>query len=311
MLEWWAAAEVRFFSPDNSLPDGVVAEHTMILGNHYGDVDWIMGWIVSEKIGQLGSCKSYLKKVTRYLPVIGWSWWMCDFVFMDRTWEADKERLFKRFETLRKHPDETPFMIGLFCEGTRVSEEKLEASRKWCAETGRPVLEHIMWPRTKGFASSVIALEGKLESVYSMCVGCPDKKRLPSFSNILFAKQPYVQMAIKRTPYADMPKEHEAIRRWADQTYVTMDSDLKHMFKEGTFPGTEMYFPRQWISLLSMTFWMIVVQGSLIYHAAAGHENALSHIFWSYVICGGLLAFICKFGERKYKDKTEDEKKKE
>eukprot|EP01061_Rhynchopus_euleeides_P026834 TRINITY_DN43698_c0_g1_i1.p2 TRINITY_DN43698_c0_g1~~TRINITY_DN43698_c0_g1_i1.p2 ORF type:complete len:430 (+),score=159.74 TRINITY_DN43698_c0_g1_i1:52-1290(+) len=311
VMEWWGNAEVRFFSPDNSFPDGVWAEHTMVLGNHYGDIDWIMGWIVAEKIGVVGSTKSYLKKVTRYLPVLGWSWWLCDFVFMDRTWDKDKDRLYHRFDTLRQHPDEAPMMIGLFCEGTRVSEEKLESSRKWCAETGRPVLEHIMWPRTKGFASSVVALEDKLGAVYSMCVGCPDKSRLPTFGAVLRAEEPYVQMAIKRTPYADMPKEYEEIRRWADQIYVDMDTDLKHMHEKGTFSGVEMYFPRQYISLFSMIFWTVLVQGSLVLYIASGAENALYHVFGIFFVCGALLYFMVRYGERQYKEKKPEQEKKD
>lgn len=57
-------------------------------------------------------------------------------------------------------------ILLLFCEGTRLTKEKYEASVKFSQEKGLPVMKHHLQPRTKGFA---LCLE-RMKQVGKCCV---------------------------------------------------------------------------------------------------------------------------------------------
>ncbi|KAJ9443938.1 1-acyl-sn-glycerol-3-phosphate acyltransferase 3, partial [Diplonema papillatum] len=91
-FDWWAEWDVRFFCPNGDF-DVKRQENTIVLGNHYGDVDWMIGWLLAERHGTLGHAKSYMKSFTKYLPILGWSWYFADYVFLDRSWNKDESTL--------------------------------------------------------------------------------------------------------------------------------------------------------------------------------------------------------------------------
>ena len=299
-VEWWGGFQVRCFSPNNDFPDGVIpSENTIVLGNHYGDVDWMMGWIVAEKVGTLGNSKCYLKHVTQYVPILGWSWKMSDFIFLRRDWAEDKAQLHKAFKTLRDYPKETPWWIGLFCEGTRQSEEKIKASQEWCRENGRPVMRHILYPKTKGFAVSAVELKGKLDAVYSITLGCPDPNRAPSFGALLRGEQPVLQLCMSRWAADDLPETEEAMKQFCADVHVKKDLALRECKRTGRFPGTEFAMKRNPHSAVAMAVWFVLVQGLILYWAMSVN-NAAYAVVGVYAGFGLLLGFVVKVGEKKH-----------
>jgi hypothetical protein len=43
----------------------------LLIMNHTYETDWLFGWMFCEKVGVLGNCKAYAKKVISYIPTIG------------------------------------------------------------------------------------------------------------------------------------------------------------------------------------------------------------------------------------------------
>ena len=43
----------------------------LLIMNHAYETDWLFGWMFCEKVGVLGNCKAYAKKVISYIPTIG------------------------------------------------------------------------------------------------------------------------------------------------------------------------------------------------------------------------------------------------
>src|SRR5690349_1174103 len=102
--------------------------------NHAYETDWLFGWMFTEKIGVLGNCKAYAKKVISYIPTIGWSWKFAEFVFLERSYDKDKEIINTQLNAIFDYPD--PVWLLLNAEGTRFTKTKHEASVKFAKERG-------------------------------------------------------------------------------------------------------------------------------------------------------------------------------
>lgn len=62
-------------------------EHAVIIMNHHYELDWLYGWMVADRFRVLGNCRVYVKKMLKYVPLIGWAWNFSDVVFLERNWE--------------------------------------------------------------------------------------------------------------------------------------------------------------------------------------------------------------------------------
>lgn len=51
------------------------------------------------------NCKAYAKKVIQYLPPIGWMWKFSEFVFLERSFDKDKEIIKRQITELCDYPD--------------------------------------------------------------------------------------------------------------------------------------------------------------------------------------------------------------
>ena len=128
-------------------------EHAVILMNHHYELDWLFGWMVADRQGILGNCRVYVKKVIKYVPVIGWAWCFSDTLFLARDWGKDQVVLDDCLGALMDYPD--PVWILLFPEGTRFTKDKYLASKKFAESRNLPVLKHHLVPRTKGFSYTI------------------------------------------------------------------------------------------------------------------------------------------------------------
>ncbi|KAG6517610.1 hypothetical protein ZIOFF_021006 [Zingiber officinale] len=43
-------------------------EHALVISNHKSDIDWLVGWILSQRSGCLGSTLAVMKKSSKFLP---------------------------------------------------------------------------------------------------------------------------------------------------------------------------------------------------------------------------------------------------
>ena len=59
----------------------------------------------------LQTCKCYMKGYLKFLPIIGFSWWCTEFVFLRRNWQKDQKVLERSLSTLQDFP--FPFWVGI------------------------------------------------------------------------------------------------------------------------------------------------------------------------------------------------------
>lgn len=90
-----------------------------------------------------------------------------------RNWLQDRAELNKVFQSIVEHqwpmcrccaPDllrnATDMFLGLvsYCEGTRFTPRKYQATVEWCRSNNKPVPKHTLFPRAKGFVATVQTL---------------------------------------------------------------------------------------------------------------------------------------------------------
>eukprot|EP01064_Diplonema_japonicum_P027735 TRINITY_DN4084_c0_g4_i2.p1 TRINITY_DN4084_c0_g4~~TRINITY_DN4084_c0_g4_i2.p1 ORF type:complete len:399 (+),score=66.35 TRINITY_DN4084_c0_g4_i2:79-1197(+) len=294
--EWWAEFQIFLYVEEGQHTRN---ENCILVGNHAGDVDWMMGWYLAEKVGILQNSKAYMKKISKFLPILGWCWYFSDYIFLDRNWNTDKKTLAKTFETMNSY--KSNFWLALFAEGTRKSPQKLKESQEWCAKNGKPVLKHVLWPRSKGFISSVQALRGKLESVCVVTI-YPDPSALPSFGKLLMAKPCKCHLAIKRTPISEVPSTDEELKTMCEDAFLLKEKDLEYASTHNKFPYPVTTAKRNIGSRISMWFWTIFIQGSLIYFwTSATTMTVPVAIVILHLVLGGALVGMIRYAET---DKT-------
>lgn len=53
-LESWAEYDIKVFAKEGDLEKYANSEHALCVLNHRGDLDWMIGWVLIERMGMLG-----------------------------------------------------------------------------------------------------------------------------------------------------------------------------------------------------------------------------------------------------------------
>lgn len=146
LIDWWAGVKIRLYT-DLETYRLMGKEHALVISNHRSDIDWLVGWVLAERSGCLGSALAVMKKSSKFLPVIGWSMWFSEYVFLERSWAKDENTLKSGLGWLEDFP--LPFWLALFVEGTRFTRAKLLAAQEYATSSGLPVPRNVLIPRTK------------------------------------------------------------------------------------------------------------------------------------------------------------------
>uniref|UniRef100_A0A804L7U8 1-acylglycerol-3-phosphate O-acyltransferase n=1 Tax=Musa acuminata subsp. malaccensis TaxID=214687 RepID=A0A804L7U8_MUSAM len=267
LVDWWAGVkkmrslrerqlayeiEVQLFA-DSKTYALMGKEHALVISNHKSDIDWLVGWILSQRSGCLGSTLAVMKKSSKFLPVIGWSMWFTEYLFLERSWTKDESTLKSGLQQLKDFP--RPFWLALFVEGTRFTPAKLLAAQEYATSQGLPIPRNVLIPRTKGFVSAVSIMRSFVPAIYDVTVAIPSDQPPPTMFRILKGQSSVVHVHIKRHEMTDLPETDEGVSQWCKDIFVAKDALLDKHKSEGTF-GVE---PRQLgqpiKSLLVVVFW--------------------------------------------------------
>lgn len=203
-LESWAGYNVTIYGDPDVIKKYSNTEHAFCIINHRGDLDWMIGWIIIERMGMLGGTKCFLKESVQYLPVVGWSFWLMEFPMLKRNWEKDRSCLAELSARLANYP--INLLMCIFPEGSRFTKEKHEASKEFCRSRGIEPLRHHLYPRTKGFAYAVKNMH-YIDVVYDVTLGF--KKGEPSILGVLNADPCEIDVLARRIEIKDFSRENE------------------------------------------------------------------------------------------------------
>ncbi|KAG0490888.1 hypothetical protein HPP92_007751 [Vanilla planifolia] len=253
LVDWWAGVKIRLYADSESFKS-MGKEHALVISNHRSDIDWLVGWILAQRSGCLGSTLAVMKKSSKFLPVIGWSMWFTEYLFLERSWAKDEDTLKSGLQRLKDFPQ--PFWLALFVEGTRFTPAKLMAAQEYAASQGLPIPRNVLIPRTKGFVSAVNNMRSFVPAIYDMTVSIPKDSPSPTMLRILKGQPSVVHVHMKRHPMNELPQTDEGIAQWCRDIFVEKDALLDKHLARDTY-GEEDYKPivRPLKSLLVVIFW--------------------------------------------------------
>ncbi|KAF3452546.1 hypothetical protein FNV43_RR02979 [Rhamnella rubrinervis] len=232
LIDWWAAIKVEVHA-DSETFRLLGKEHALLICNHRSDIDWLIGWVLAQRSGCLGSALAIMKKEAKYLPIIGWSMWFSDYVFLERSWVKDERTLKSGFRRLEDFP--MPFWLALFVEGTRFTQTKLAAAQEYAASRGLPVPRNVLIPRTKGFVTAVGHMRSFVPAIYDCTLAVPKNRPSPTLLRIFRGQTSVVKVQIKRHLMQELPETGEGTAQWCKDVFVTKDALLERYVAKGTF----------------------------------------------------------------------------
>ncbi|GKV34652.1 hypothetical protein SLEP1_g43010 [Rubroshorea leprosula] len=262
IFDWWAGVKIQLFT-DSETFKLMGKEHALVMCNHRSDLDWLVGWVLAQRSGCLGSAIAVMKKSSKLLPVIGWSMWFSEYIFLERSWAKDESILKSGLQRLKDFPQ--PFWLALLVEGTRFTQAKLLAAQEYAASTGLPVPRNVLIPRTKGFVSAVSNMRSFVPAIYDITVAIPKTSSQPTMIRLFKGQPSVVHVHLKRRSMNELPETDEAIAQWCRDVFVAKDALLDKHVAEDTFSGQELQnIGRPLKPLLVVTFWAcMVVFGAL------------------------------------------------
>ncbi|KAF4364267.1 hypothetical protein F8388_000219 [Cannabis sativa] len=237
LIDWWAGVKIQVYT-DRETFQSMGKEHALVICNHRSDIDWLVGWVLAQRSGCLGSTLAVMKKSSKFLPVIGWSMWFSEYLFLERSWAQDEATLKSGIRRLKDYP--LPFWLALFVEGTRFTQAKLLAAQEYAISRGLPVPRNVLIPRTKGFVSAVSHMRSFVPAVYDVTVAIPKTSPPPTMLRLFKGQPSVVHVHIKRHVMKDLPESDEAVAQWCKDIFIAKDSLLDKHKAEDTFAGQEL-----------------------------------------------------------------------
>ncbi|XP_019154454.1 PREDICTED: 1-acyl-sn-glycerol-3-phosphate acyltransferase 2-like isoform X1 [Ipomoea nil] len=232
LIDWWAGVKVQLYTdPETFKLMG--KEHALLISNHRSDIDWVVGWVLAQRSGCLGSTLAVMKKSSVYLPVIGWSMFFSEYLFLERSWAKDESTLKSGLKRLQDYP--LPFWLALFVEGTRFTQAKLLAAQEYAASTGLPIPRNVLIPRTKGFVTAVNHMRSFVPAIYEVTVAIPKSSPAPTMLRIFKGQPSVVHIHMKRHMMKDLPENDDDIAQWCRDVFVAKDKLLDKHITEDSF----------------------------------------------------------------------------
>lgn len=233
---WWGLCVLlselfygtRLVLTGDDVPPG---ENAVIILNHQSMTDIPVVLAFAKRKGRLGDLKWFVKDVVKYVPGIGWGMLFLDCLFIKRNWADDKSYVLKVFERILKHS--IPIWLISFVEGTRVRPSKLAQSRKYALENALRPPEHVLIPRTKGFAASVQSLRGHARAIYDLTIGYVEG--VPTIWQWIRGDVRQVHLHVRRFALEDLPKDEEGLSRWLVRVFEEKDQLLSGYYARGCF----------------------------------------------------------------------------
>lgn len=241
LFDWFFESQMKVYHAKKEQEDQLFSGHNIFLANHGYELDWVGAWLVTDKFGHLASCKAMLKSDLKYIPVVGWSWAMSDQLFLDRNWEKDKHKFSGSLDVLLKYK---PMVATFFCEGTRFTQEKIEASKKFAAERGLEAPKYHLIPRTKGFVAVMTHLKQRQRDnpglevyVYNAQIAYEESGALSIADIIKRGLKPKGHIYFDRIPISEIPDDEEGCATWLHNLFLKKDDLQEHFNKHNRFPG--------------------------------------------------------------------------
>ncbi|KAM7193475.1 acyltransferase [Naviculisporaceae sp. PSN 640] len=210
----------------DTLPQG---ESAIVVCNHVAWCDFYMIQMLAIRAGMLSRCRWFSKIELRMVPFLGWGLWAMGMPMVTRNWVKDQAELERVFKGITKR--KWPTWLVAFSEATRFTPEKYEQSVKYCEKHNKPQPLHLLYPRVKGFVSTVQHLRKSphVKAVYDMTIAYQKGKQWHLAPNIwetlscarLTEERGYkFHVHARRYELKDLPGDDEGLAQWLVERWV-------------------------------------------------------------------------------------------
>ncbi|KAI1341484.1 1-acyl-sn-glycerol-3-phosphate acyltransferase [Xylariaceae sp. FL0016] len=229
---WWVqaifeknnGANIRFYG--DRLPR---KESAIVVANHVSWADFYMIQAMALRSGMLGQCRWFAKIQLRVVPFLGWGLWAMGMPMVSRKWMRDQRELQRVFSGVVDK--KWPMWLISFSEATRYTPKKYEESKVWCEQNGRPQPQHLLYPRTKGFVTTVQHLRKAphVKAVYDFTIAYQHKDKFLEAPNMWETlKLPNISthygyqfhILARRFPLEELPQTNDELAKWLEQRWV-------------------------------------------------------------------------------------------
>ncbi|CAH8255267.1 unnamed protein product [Arabidopsis lyrata] len=238
LSDWWACIKINLYADAETL-ELIGKEHALVLSNHRSDIDWLIGWVMAQRAGCLGSSLAIMAKEAKYLPIIGWSMWFSDYIFLERSWAKDENTLKAGFKRLEDFP--MTFWLALFVEGTRFTQEKLEAAQDYASIRSLPSPRNVLIPRTKGFVSAVSQIRSFVPAIYDCTFTVHNNQPTPTLLRMFSRQSSEVNLQMRRHKMSELPETDDGIAQWCQDLFITKDAQLEKYFTKNVFSDLDVH----------------------------------------------------------------------
>ncbi|KAL3961664.1 hypothetical protein ACCO45_003187 [Purpureocillium lilacinum] len=217
----WAWIQLIFVSLNGAdighsgdeLPPG---ESAIVVANHVAWSDFYMIQALAIRAGMLAAAGSFL----------GWGLWAMGMPMVSRNWLRDRAELDRVFSGIVR--DGYPTWLISFSEATRFTKKKYAESVAWCKKNDKPQPRHLLYPRTKGFITTVQHLRkaAHVKAVYDFTVAYRRQGEAPSMWQTLSvpglsSRCGYeFHVHARRFPIDSLPKTDEGLAQWLESRWV-------------------------------------------------------------------------------------------
>jgi lysophosphatidic acid acyltransferase/lysophosphatidylinositol acyltransferase len=227
-----------------------------------------VSWLLLEKFKVLGCSRGFAKSAIKFIPIIGWLFFLDDHIFLDRSFERDQKVIEHKISNYMKYPNNT--WMFLPAEGTRFTKEKHETSMKFAKEKNIEPLKHHLIPRAGGFNVCIPLLKKyKCPAIYNFELAFEKNAKVaPKLGNLLIGEAVTAHIYLERIPMENAEASFEFLFDIFKKKDALQDSFQKFgNFYEGqgekVIPGIPLNQRKE--VLINTIVWVAIVTSMLTY----------------------------------------------
>ncbi|KHN98536.1 1-acylglycerol-3-phosphate acyltransferase [Metarhizium album ARSEF 1941] len=223
------------------------AESAIVVANHVAWSDFYLIQAVARRSGMLGYCRYFAKSQLKFVPFLGWGLWAMGMPMVSRNWLKDEAELDRVFSGLVSHS--FPTWLISFSEATRFTKKKLAESQVWCKKNDRPQPRHLLYPRTKGFISTIRHLRKAphVKAVYDLTIAyqcggvfheAPRMWDTLSVPDLSTKHRFRFHIHVRRFPLETLPESDQGLAQWLEQRWAEKGEWLESLKQAWSATGS-------------------------------------------------------------------------
>jgi len=127
------------------------ARKAVLYSNHQTYLDWWLIWQLAYHYNHHGHLRIVLKDTLKAIPIFGWGMSFFEFIFLNRKWSVDKDRLHKCLQTVTGMDATLPLWLLIFPEGTILDANTRGISKRYAEKVGLEFpFKHTIMPKSTG-----------------------------------------------------------------------------------------------------------------------------------------------------------------